>query len=56
MRSYPDKMIPDLEAWISRVTMQHIKRDYKLQLTATLSTVPVWGMFYLPHTKSSKCK
>lgn len=41
MRSYPDKMNPDLEAGISGVMMQHIKRYYKLQLTATLSTIPV---------------
>lgn len=41
MRSYSDMMIPDLEASISRVMMQHIKSYYKLQLTATLSTIPV---------------
>lgn len=41
MRSYPDKMIPDLQARISRVTAQHIKRYYKFQLTATLSTIPI---------------
>lgn len=46
-------MIPDLEAWISRAMIQCIKCCYKLQLAATLSTIPVWGMFYLLHTKSS---